>query len=59
MSNSHSNDRDDDHDDVYQESRRIDKAFKKLKRPEHTSRRSTPPERLRGIHRRRPKRMDW
>ncbi|MEZ6117249.1 MAG: hypothetical protein R3C28_11830 [Pirellulaceae bacterium] len=33
--------------------------FKKLKRPEHASKRSRTPERLRGMHRRRRKRMDW
>jgi hypothetical protein len=38
---------------------RSDNQFKKLKRPEHASKRSKTPERLRGIHRRRRKRMEW
>ena len=38
---------------------RDENRFKKLKRPEHASKRSRTPERLRGLHRRRRKRMDW
>jgi hypothetical protein len=33
--------------------------FKKLKRPIHAAKRSKSPERLRGIHRRRRRRMEW
>ncbi|MFC1758243.1 hypothetical protein ACFL2H_05690 [Planctomycetota bacterium] len=33
--------------------------FKQLKRPIHAAKRSKTPERLRGMHRRRRKRMDW
>lgn len=38
---------------------RNDNRFKKLKRPIHAAKRSKTPERLRGMHRRRRKRMDW
>lgn len=38
---------------------RSDNRFKKMKRPVHSAKRSKTPERLRGIHRRRRKRMDW
>lgn len=38
---------------------RDDKQFKKLKRPVHSAKRSKTPERLRGMHRRRRKRMGW
>jgi hypothetical protein len=34
-------------------------GFKKLKRPMHVAKRSKIPERLRGMHRRRRKRMNW
>jgi len=33
--------------------------FKKLKRPIHAAKRSKSPERLRGMHRRRRRRMEW
>jgi hypothetical protein len=33
--------------------------FKKLKRPIHSAKRSKSPERLRGIHRRRRRRLEW
>jgi len=38
---------------------RTENRFKKLKRPVHSASRSKTPERLRGMHRRRRKRMDW
>lgn len=38
---------------------RNENRFKKLKRPVHAAKRSKTPERLRGMHRRRRKRMDW
>ena len=38
---------------------REDRPFKKLKRPVHAAKRSKTPERLRGMHRRRRKRMGW
>ncbi|MCA9148029.1 MAG: hypothetical protein KDA92_01955 [Planctomycetales bacterium] len=36
-----------------------DREFKKLKRPIHAAKRSKTPERLRGMHRRRRKRIEW
>ncbi|MCA9168870.1 MAG: hypothetical protein KDB23_14445 [Planctomycetales bacterium] len=36
-----------------------DRDFKKLKRPIHAAKRSKTPERLRGMHRRRRKRIEW
>ncbi|MCA9212975.1 MAG: hypothetical protein KDB27_07920 [Planctomycetales bacterium] len=41
------------------ESERAENRFRKLKRPVHAAKRSKTPERLRGMHRRRRKRMDW
>ena len=38
---------------------RDERQFKKLKRPVHAAKRSKTPERLRGMHRRRRKRMGW
>jgi hypothetical protein len=38
---------------------RAGSKFKKLKRPIHAAKRSKSPERLRGIHRRRRRRMEW
>ncbi len=38
---------------------RQENRFKQLKRPVHAAKRSKTPERLRGMHRRRRKRMDW
>ena len=49
-----------DHDDGRMASDRVDDtSFKKLKRPLHAAKRSKTPERLRGMHRRRRKRMNW
>ena len=50
-------DEDDSQDD--RPSEREPNAFKKLKRPELAAKRSKTPERLRGMHRRRRKRMNW
>lgn len=50
------------HDDVSDgrsEKTRSENEFKKMKRPIHASKRSKTPERLRGMHRRRRKRMSW
>jgi hypothetical protein len=41
------------------EAERASSKFKKLKRPIHSVKRSKSPERLRGIHRRRRRRMEW
>ncbi|MCP4190507.1 MAG: hypothetical protein GY768_07745 [Planctomycetaceae bacterium] len=49
---------DEDHEDSLPDSRE-DRPFKKLKRPAHNLKRSKTPERLRGMHRRRRKRMGW
>lgn len=35
------------------------KPFRKLKRPVHATKRAGSPERLRGIHRRRRKKVEW
>ncbi len=47
-----------EHESDFSESRE-DRQFKKLKRPAHAAKRSKVPERLRGMHRRRRKRMGW
>lgn len=49
----------DDRDVNSGEDRDTDRQFKKLKRPLHAAKRSKTPERLRGMHRRRRKRMGW
>ena len=48
-----------DRESVGGEERENDRLFKKLKRPVHAAKRSKTPERLRGMHRRRRKRMGW
>lgn len=53
----YTHDEDESHDD--RTSEREANAFKKLKRPELSAKRSKTPERLRGMHRRRRKRMNW
>ncbi|MDG2382836.1 MAG: hypothetical protein P8N76_14300 [Pirellulaceae bacterium] len=49
---------DEEHDDSSTDAR-DERPFKKLKRPAHNLKRAKTPERLRGMHRRRRKRMDW
>lgn len=38
---------------------RGEQQFRKLKRPLHATKRSSTPARLRGMHRRRKRRIDW